>query len=36
MKYAACQKCKAAMVERVDDAKGVTGEAVEKPCGGKP
>jgi len=35
MKSSTCQRCGAGMVERGDDGKGVSGEAVEKPCGGK-
>ena len=31
-----CTVCNAAMVERSDDGAGVTGEAIEKPCKGKP
>jgi len=37
MKSSTCQRgeCRAVMVERNDDGRGVSGEAVEKPCGGK-
>ena len=30
-----CTVCNAAMVDRSDDARGVTGEGCEKPCKGK-
>ena len=35
MELVSCTACGAAMVERSDDDKGVTGEGCEKPCGGK-
>jgi len=35
MQLVSCTACGAAMVDRSDDGAGVTGEAIEKPCGGK-
>lgn len=35
MQWAECQRCKAAMVNRLDGNEGFGGAMIEKPCGGK-